>query len=78
MCERKDIDVIDIASPGGTHHDIAVAAAKAGKARVLRKTAGVQFEGMLAKCSMLPARRRRAHGEFQLSRGAGAGSCAAR
>src|SRR6478736_4886408 len=31
VCERKDIDVVDIASPGGTHHDIAVAAAKAGK-----------------------------------------------
>jgi predicted dehydrogenase len=31
ICERKDIDVVDIASPGGTHHDIAVAAAKAGK-----------------------------------------------
>ncbi len=31
VCERKDVDVVDIASPGGMHHDIAVAAAKAGK-----------------------------------------------
>ena len=31
LCERKDIDVVDIATPGGMHHDMAVAAAKAGK-----------------------------------------------
>ena len=31
LCERKDIDVVDIATPGGLHHDMAVAAAKAGK-----------------------------------------------
>src|SRR3954462_11518290 len=31
LCERKDIDVVDIATPGSLHHDIAVAAAKAGK-----------------------------------------------
>jgi len=31
LCERKDIDVVDIATPGGLHHDIAVVAAHAGK-----------------------------------------------
>ncbi len=31
MIERDDIDVIDIVSPNNTHHDIALAAAKAGK-----------------------------------------------
>jgi predicted dehydrogenase len=31
LCDRQDINVIDIASPGGTHHDIAVAAANAKK-----------------------------------------------
>src|SRR6187397_222908 len=31
LVERKDIDLIDIASTNDTHHDIAIAAAKAGK-----------------------------------------------
>ena len=31
LLERDDIDVIDIVSPNNTHHDIAVAAAEAGK-----------------------------------------------
>src|SRR5947209_3632770 len=31
LVERKDIDVIDIASPNDTHAGIAIAAAKAGK-----------------------------------------------
>src|SRR5262245_34982241 len=31
LVERKDIDLIDIASPNDSHHDIAVAAARAGK-----------------------------------------------
>jgi predicted dehydrogenase len=31
LCERKDIDVIDIATPGSLHHEMGVAAAKAGK-----------------------------------------------
>jgi predicted dehydrogenase len=31
LVERKDIDLIDIASPNDTHHEIAIAAAKAGK-----------------------------------------------
>lgn len=31
LIERKDIQVIDICSPNNTHHDIAIAAAEAGK-----------------------------------------------
>src|SRR5689334_19187259 len=31
LVERKDIDVIDIASPNDTHAEIAIAAARAGK-----------------------------------------------
>src|SRR5690348_8253862 len=31
LVERKDIDLVDIASPNDTHLEIAVAAAKAGK-----------------------------------------------
>src|SRR6266851_1025302 len=37
---RKDIDVIDIASPNDTHHDIAIAAAKAGKMVMCEKPQG--------------------------------------
>src|SRR5229473_2801442 len=37
---RKDIDVIDIASPNDTHHDIAIAAAKAGKMVMCEKPLG--------------------------------------
>src|ERR1700753_1702971 len=31
LIDRKDIDLIDIASPNNTHAEIAIAAAKAGK-----------------------------------------------
>jgi predicted dehydrogenase len=40
LVERKDIDVIDIASPNDTHHDIAIAAAKAGKIVMCEKPLG--------------------------------------
>jgi myo-inositol 2-dehydrogenase/D-chiro-inositol 1-dehydrogenase len=39
LVDRKDIDVIDIASTSDTHHDIAIAAAQASK-MVMCKTAG--------------------------------------
>jgi predicted dehydrogenase len=32
VVERRDIDLVDIVTPGDSHHDIAVAAARAGKA----------------------------------------------
>jgi predicted dehydrogenase len=40
MIERKDIDLIDIASPNDTHHDIAIAAARAGKMILCEKPLG--------------------------------------
>jgi predicted dehydrogenase len=40
LVERKDIDLIDIASPNDTHHDIAIAAAKAGKMVMCEKPLG--------------------------------------
>src|SRR5919106_5798634 len=40
LVERKDIDVIDIASPNDTHQEIAIAAAKAGKMVMCEKPLG--------------------------------------
>src|SRR3954469_13804414 len=40
LVNRADIDVIDIASPNDTHHDIAIAAAKAGKMVLCEKPLG--------------------------------------
>ena len=37
LIARKDIDLIDIGSPNNTHHDIAIAAAEAGKMVVCEK-----------------------------------------
>ena len=40
LVARPDIDLIDIASPNDTHHDIAIAAAKAGKMVMCEKPLG--------------------------------------
>ena len=40
LIERKDIDLIDIASPNDTHAEIAIAAAKAGKMVMCEKPLG--------------------------------------
>jgi predicted dehydrogenase len=40
LIERKDIDVVDIASPNDTHAEIAIAAAKAGKMVLCEKPLG--------------------------------------
>jgi myo-inositol 2-dehydrogenase/D-chiro-inositol 1-dehydrogenase len=40
LVARADIDVIDIASPNDTHHDIAIAAAEAGKMVLCEKPLG--------------------------------------
>src|SRR6478609_2021295 len=40
LVARKDIDVIDIAAPNDVHHDIAIAAAKAGKMVMCEKPLG--------------------------------------
>ena len=41
LIERDDIDVIDIATPNNTHAEIAIAAAKAGKAILCEKPLGL-------------------------------------
>jgi predicted dehydrogenase len=51
LVERKDIDVVDIASPNDTHKEIAVAAAKAGKMVMCEKPLGrtaAEAEAMVA------------------------------
>src|SRR4029079_18189538 len=46
LVERKDIDLIDIASPNDTHAEIAIAAARAGKMVMCEKPLGrVAAEG---------------------------------
>jgi predicted dehydrogenase len=44
LVERKDIDLIDIATPNNTHAEIAVAAAKAGKMVMCEKPLGMNAE----------------------------------
>src|SRR5216110_2860087 len=51
VVERKDIDVVDIASPNDTHAEIAVAAARAGKMVLCEKPLGrnaAEAEAMVA------------------------------
>jgi predicted dehydrogenase len=50
LVERKDIDIVDIASPNDTHAEIAIAAAKAGKMVLCEKPLGrnaVEAKAML-------------------------------
>ena len=44
LVARKDIDLIDIASPNDTHAEIAIAAAKAGKMVLCEKPLGRNAE----------------------------------
>ena len=44
LIARDDIDVIDIAAPNNVHHEIAIAAAKAGKG-ILRKATCLELQG---------------------------------
>src|SRR5262245_54146180 len=51
LVERKDIVLIDIATPNDTHHDIAIAAARAGKMVLCEKPLGrnaAESEAMVA------------------------------
>src|SRR5205823_9280833 len=51
LVDRRDIDLIDIASPNDTHHDIAIAAARAGKMVMCEKPLGrsaAEAEAMVA------------------------------
>src|SRR5687767_13427861 len=49
LIERKDIDVIDIASPNDTHREIAIAAAQAGKMVMCEKPLGRSEERRVGK-----------------------------
>ncbi len=44
MMKRDDIDVIDVCTPNNTHHDIVIAAAKAGKIVALEKPLSMDAE----------------------------------
>jgi predicted dehydrogenase len=55
LIERKDIDLIDIASPNDTHREIAVAAAKAGKMVMCEKPLGRTAEEALAMVEAVEA-----------------------
>ena len=43
LIDRDDIDVIDIAAPNNVHHEIAIAAAKAGKAILCEKPLALEL-----------------------------------
>ena len=43
LVERRDVDIVDICTPPGTHAEIAVAAAAAGKAVICEKPLAVTF-----------------------------------
>jgi predicted dehydrogenase len=55
LVERKDIDLIDIASTNDTHHDIAIAAAKAGKMVMCEKPLGRTAEEAKAMVAAVEA-----------------------
>jgi predicted dehydrogenase len=55
LIERKDIDVIDIASPNDTHREIAVAAAQAGKMVMCEKPLGRTADEAKAMVSAVEA-----------------------
>ncbi len=55
LVEREDIDLIDIASTNDTHHDIAIAAAKAGKMVMCEKPLGRNAEEAKAMVAAVEA-----------------------
>ena len=71
VVERKDIDLIDIASPNDTHAEIAIAAAQAGKMVMCEKPLGrtaAEAQTMVDGCRKPPACQ---HGLVQLPPRAG-------
>ena len=71
LVERKDIDLIDIASPNDTHAEIAIAAAKAGKMVLCEKPLGRTAAEAKADGRRGRVGRRPQHGLVQLPPGAG-------
>ncbi len=55
LVERKDIDLIDIASPNDTHAEIAIAAAKAGKMVMCEKPLGRNADEAIAMTEAVEA-----------------------
>lgn len=54
--ERSDVDVVDICTPPGTHAEIAVAAAKAGKAVICEKPLATSYaEAAMARDAVVAA-----------------------
>jgi predicted dehydrogenase len=70
LVERKDIDVIDIASPNDTHAEVAIAAAQAGKAILVRKAAGSEWRRIKGHRGGRRECARAEYGLVQLSPGA--------
>ena len=66
LVERKDIDVIDIASPNDTHREIAIAAAKAGKMVMCEKPLGRTAAEAKEMVDAVEKRRRAEHRLVQL------------
>ena len=73
LVERKDIDLIDIASPNDTHAEIAIAAAKAGKMVMCEKPLGRNAAEALAMTEAVEVRQSRQYGLVQLPPRAGSG-----
>jgi predicted dehydrogenase len=48
VVERKDIDIVDVCTPGDSHEEIAIAAAEAGKAILCEKPLANDLRGALA------------------------------
>ncbi len=48
MLERADVDVIDICTPPGTHAEIAIAAARAGKSVICEKPLATNYHDAAA------------------------------
>ena len=71
LVERKDIDLIDIASTNDTHHDIAIAAAKAGKMVMCEKPLGRNADEAKAMVAAVEAAGVAEHGLVQLPPRAG-------
>jgi predicted dehydrogenase len=51
LIRRPDVDIVDICTPPGTHADVAIAAAAAGKAIICEKPLAVSFEQAAAMAS---------------------------
>ena len=67
LVERKDIDLIDIASPNDTHAEIAIAAAHAGKMVMCEKPLARTAAEAEAMVSAVETRGRAQLGLVQLS-----------